>query len=468
MRKPFMFLAVAALVIVATAGPAFAGGTALDEYVQRPEPKNAWKLVSKEVENGVEIIDIELTSQTWRGIDWKHHLWTFRPTTPTFNDLGVLVVTGGSGRDAKRYATPLVKQSGATVVILDSIPMQPIWDMREDDLIAHTFLKYFESGETDWPLLFPMTKSAVKAMDAIGEFTKKEYGASGEVKRWVVSGASKRGWTTWLTATVDARVAGIAPIVFDNLNFEPQMRHQLAWWGEFSEQIKDYTRRGLQEKMSTERGKQLTTWVDPYTYRDRWQDLPKLLINASNDAYWTLEATNFYWDGIGKNKSILMVPNNGHGIRDFPRVLNSAGAFIRAVGAKKQLPKMEWTWTQAGDATSIAVTADQDPVEMKVWVARTNVRDFRKAKWESEVVDAASSQRFVKTFEKPAKGSYVAFFAEAVFEDDAGRRYTLSSQVKILGDVAPAAAGAGAATRPTTGKTPAAVIERRGKKAKLY
>lgn len=39
-------------------------------------------------------------------------------------------------------------------------------------------------------------------------------------EKFVVSGISKRGWTTWLLGAVDrTRVVAIAPIVFDIVNF---------------------------------------------------------------------------------------------------------------------------------------------------------------------------------------------------------------------------------------------------------
>ncbi len=46
-------------------------------------------------------------------------------------------------------------------------------------------------------LRMPMTKSAVKAMDAIQDFVKQNNIA--DVKKFMIGGASKRGWTTWTT-----------------------------------------------------------------------------------------------------------------------------------------------------------------------------------------------------------------------------------------------------------------------------
>ena len=82
-------------------------------------------------------------------------------------------------------------------------------------------------------------------MDAIQEFLASEAGGRLTVDRFVVSGGSKRGWTTWLVGAVDGRVVAIMPTVIDALNSELITRHHFEAMGFFSSALNDYVNHGL-------------------------------------------------------------------------------------------------------------------------------------------------------------------------------------------------------------------------------
>ena len=204
------------------------------------------------------------------------------------------------------------------------VPEQPIFNgLTEDKIISFTFAQFFLTNDAEWPLLLPMTKTAVRAMDAVQEFCKQDW--SLDVKHFVVTGASKRGWTTWLTAAIDPRVNALAPMVIDTLNFEPQSKHQIETYGTFSEQLRDYSSKGLHQFLGTERGKRLVAIVDPYSYRAALTQ-PKFILLGTNDRYWTLDALNLYWDDLQGEKYVCYTPNSGHGLNDPARI---AGAVER-------------------------------------------------------------------------------------------------------------------------------------------
>ena len=66
------------------------------DYVKKPEPKFAWKLKDKTVTDGATIYDLELTSQEWQKILWKHQLQVYQPKDVKPNATMLVYNTGGS------------------------------------------------------------------------------------------------------------------------------------------------------------------------------------------------------------------------------------------------------------------------------------------------------------------------------------------------------------------------------------
>ena len=130
----------------------------------------------------------------------------------------------------------------------------------EDRLIAHSFERYLATGDPEWPLLLPMVKSVVRALDASSEAAAQQWGAP--LERFTVTGGSKRGWTTWLTAAVEPRVTAIAPIVIDALNMRQHFPHQTEVWGAPSEAIRPYTDLKLTDILGSDAGESLRAIVD--------------------------------------------------------------------------------------------------------------------------------------------------------------------------------------------------------------
>ena len=411
----------------AIAWAAAAARADLDAYLKRPEPQGRWEKAAETNLKDVRFTTLRLTSQVWRGIPWKHTVRVFRPQTLLSPTLAVLSVTGGGGEDNEALANA-ARSCGVAVCILSDIPNQPLFgDKREDNLIAYTFEQYVQTGEDDWPLLFPMTKAAVKAMDAIQELSRKEWGAG--ITQFVVTGASKRGWTSWLAAAADPRVAGVIPMVYDNLNLAAQMKNQLASWGAYSDRIADYTRRNLQALLETERGRVLGGMVDPYAFRDRLARIPKLIVNGTNDPYWPLDSLNLYWDGLEGQKDVLYVPNGTHGSGGDARVADARLAFVRRLAAGSSLPPLRWQHGGANGALTLRMTCAETPVEARLWVARAATRDFRKAAWASTPA-AKDGDGFTGKADPPASG-FLALFGEAVFKDG-DRSFSLSTAVRIV------------------------------------
>ncbi|MEZ6042231.1 MAG: PhoPQ-activated protein PqaA family protein [Planctomycetaceae bacterium] len=426
-------VAPVANLTVAAVTPEEAAASAIHNYVQRDEPEFAWKIARTHQKNGATITELRVTSQRWQDILWEHAVEVYQPAKLEYPEHVLLFVTGGSQppkdlseKDAE-MGLQMAAVSGMRVAVLHQVPNQPLLGNRvEDDLITETWLRYLKTGDESWPLLFAMVKSAVKTMDAVQEFTAQD--GKKPVSSFIITGASKRGWTSWLTPVADKRVVATAPIVIDVLNFRAQMKHQIDTWGKYSEQIIDYTSKGLiVEGEENDRERQLRLMMDPYSYRETLT-LPKLLVNGTNDPYWVVDAMKLYWDDLKGPRYALFLPNDGHGLENGRRkALTTISIYARMNAAKMTLPELDWEFGRDGETRSVRVHSSQPPTSAHLWSAQSADLDFRDEKW-SEVKMSESDGAIVGSV-IGKEGKHVAMYAELIFEV-AGVPYSLCTLVE--------------------------------------
>lgn len=423
-----LFTPIFALLMV-LASLSTARADALQDYVKQPDASYSFKVLQKHELPAVTAYIVQLTSQTWQGFDWQHSLSILVPHKRQANKRAVLLIAGGTtgklpkidSTEAKLLANAAA-YCGAVTAVLGQVPNQPMFDgLREDDLIAYSFDHYLSGGDKNWPLLLPMVKSAVRAMDTVQAFGQAD--GNYEVDEFIVTGASKRGWTTWLTAAVDPRVAGIVPMVIDVLNFEPQLRQQLDSYGKFSEQIRPYNEIDFATRIKTDVGQQLLKIVDPFNYRDMLT-MPKLIVLGTNDPYWTVDAANLYFDSLPGGKALHYVPNAGHGLN--AGIAPTMMAAFRMMTQGQPLPALQWELDDAEDVLS--VQWDTPKGEAVIWQAHSTNRDFREAQWTATPVTSAD-QRCSIALETPDAG-WSASYVEVRFPGQ--MPLSLSTEITVL------------------------------------
>jgi PhoPQ-activated pathogenicity-related protein len=436
---------------------AHSGLTALDRYVAAPDAAFAWKVLRDLPAEGTTATLLEMTSQRWlteQEIErpvWTHWLTVIRPAKVT-SDVALLYITGGSNERPAPARPPAwlveaAQTTGTVTAELRLVPNQPVifkddparTPRSEDDFIAYTWNKFLRTGDEKWPARLPMTKSAVRAMDAVTAFSATPEGGANRVTRFVVSGASKRGWTTWTTAAVDERVIAIAPAVIDMLNVEPSFIHHYRAYGAWSDAVKDYVQQGIMDWMGTPQFRALMKIEEPYEYRDRLT-MPKFLLNASGDQFFLPDSSRFYFDDLRGEKHLRYVPNASHSL-DKTDALENLQAFYASIVKDTPRPQIKWTFERDG---SIKVVAKDRPDAVLMWQATNPAgRNFRQDAignaYQSTPLTPAGPNTWIARVKVPEKG-WTAFFVELTFPGAGKYPFKETTGIQVRPDTLPYAA----------------------------
>lgn len=426
--------------------------TAFDQYLRQPDGNYRWELVRAASGNPGTVYVLKMVSQAWRTEKevnrtlWEHWVVVVKPDAVRF-DTALLMVTGGSNGDDVPSASPMLRQlaetTRAVVVELKMVPNQPLVfhqdgvPRKEDDLIGYCWDQFLKTGDATWLPRLPMVKSVLRAMDATQEFLRSEQGGRVEIGKFVIAGGSKRGWTTWMAgASQDSRIIGIAPIVIDVVNVERTMRNHVAAYGFWAEAIGDYVQHGIMQRWQEPRLRELYRIVDPYYYRHRLT-LPKLVLNASGDEFFTPDSSQFYYDELPGPKLLRYVANANHSLRG-TNAIESLAAFFELVAQQKPLPQYTWTFEPGG---AIRLVTDEPVRSVVLWQATNpKARDFRVKTigpaFTAEALSPGPDGAYVGRVAVPERG-WKAYFLEVTFDTPTSVPLIASTAVRIIPDVLP-------------------------------
>ena len=278
-----------------------------------------------------------------------------------------------------------------------------------------------------------MTRAVVRSMDLAQEIALQN---NKELSDFVVSGASKRGWTAWTTAAVDDRVAGVVPMVIDMLNLVPSFENHYRSYGEFSPAVQDYVNYNIQDWMGTDEFKVLMSYIEPYSFLEKFT-MPKYIINAGSDEFFSTDSWRFYYDELPENKLIRYVPNANHSLNG--RYLNKdlISFFYRIVN-NIDLPDLNWELID----DNLEVFLDYDgEYSVSIWRAfNKEGRDFRLWQegelWKESKIDVNDDNIYNIELDNQSDG-YQAIMVEFNLDQDSQFPLKISTGPYVIPDSYP-------------------------------
>eukprot|EP00010_Vexillifera_abyssalis_P006603 CAMPEP_0201548056 /NCGR_PEP_ID=MMETSP0173_2-20130828/4549_1 /ASSEMBLY_ACC=CAM_ASM_000268 /TAXON_ID=218659 /ORGANISM="Vexillifera sp., Strain DIVA3 564/2" /LENGTH=536 /DNA_ID=CAMNT_0047957297 /DNA_START=43 /DNA_END=1653 /DNA_ORIENTATION=+ len=475
--------------------------TPLTEYVWAPDTHFAWNVSSdspyRPTGGNYTVYNLYLTSQKWlkesdfnpeRGSTdiWRHWLQICIPDNILPDaSLATLWIDGGSNKRYNQSPGDIdfilkrnCEQAQLVSAGLYQIPNEPTYfaerpDKRttEDSMIAYTWevwtngtLAGNQKSVDEWLARMPMTKASIKAMDAVQDFITSliepnspypkppNFPEMSKVEEFITSGASKRGWTSWMTGCMgDKRVKAIIPVVAPIARLQDSMNEQFRSLGTYSFALQDYVDVGLMPGFLNEPVfKQLLDIIDPLTYGEEMKKTPKYVIVAAGDEFFQPDSAKYFWKQLEGEKHLRIVPNAEHSLAGSVfNVIDSAVQYGKTFVNKKPLPEYEWVISDDGQTIRVNIDKKgaQQVVDVRAWYSRNNTRrDWRLVRCvevDPECVNPAffsptklqpiADGVYEYTLEAPGTGKYSAFMIEVRFDvGDSDSLFKVTSDLSIL------------------------------------
>ncbi len=395
--------------------------TSMSDYIESTKNEFSYDIQEVIYEENWTGFHIKMISGEWLDskkvdqVEWWHYVDIIIPKQTT-SSTGIMFIDGGEkSEDYFRLDAQSIQnaiKTEAVIVNVSNIPFQPLNflsseqdSFEEDDLIAFAWNKFLKQGakqkDVEWLPRFPMTRAIVRAMDLAQEIVLQN---DIVVKDFVVSGASKRGWTAWTTAAVDSRVKAVVPMVIDMLNLVPSFENHYRSYGEFSPAVQEYVNYNIQDWLGTEEFKVLMSYIEPFSFIDKFT-MPKYIINAGSDEFFSTDSWRFYYDKLPGEKIIRYVPNKNHSLDGRYLTEDLVSYFYRVIN-DIEIPSLSWNLS---DNKLIAELDYDGDYNVSVWTAKNdNGRDFRLWEegelWEETSIGKLANNKYELNVSSNLKG----------------------------------------------------------------
>jgi PhoPQ-activated pathogenicity-related protein len=309
---------------------------------------------------------LNITSQTWRSTPevsiskWTHTMVVIIPDDLRVKDQALLYLTGGDNvpqeiikedREDIVLTYTMALRTHSITAAMFQIPNQPMVfytdpnqkQRHEDAVVGYTWFEFFKNTSRSEVLShLPMTKAGVRGMDTLQHFCENEGFA--QLKEFVVAGASKRGWTTWLVGAVDTRVKAIIPVVMDLFYLQENLVNHYRSLGGWSFAFEDYYQLGLTGYVNTPLMARLAQVIDPATYIPYLDDIPKLVVGTTGDEFFLLSDDHLWWDKFNPEKIWrLLIPNAEHTLdTGILTTIEGVSGFYDAILSNHPIPIVNW------------------------------------------------------------------------------------------------------------------------------
>lgn len=365
--------------------PHSAGFDFLSRYAAKPL-NTSWQINNKTSSDGITIYDVTLILKSFPFTkfarskfslvpknSWKHTLFIYVPERIKSN---IFFMKAGSGNLEELHKPNMIlsniaKLFGTICIEAFDIPNQPlvfnneIDGLIEDELMAHSWKDYVNTGNMKNIVNFHMAKSIIEIMKFSDEFVKSELNININNK-YILYGASKRALAIWLASSVSDKIEAIVPAVYDVLNVRSTIPNQKNRLGKFSQKLISYVKNGLFKHKLAHR---LFDFIDPINY-DSHILIPKFLINAANDNFFTPDSSTHYFDLIRGTKYLRYIPNVDHYLETDALQSHLVSIFKMVLGKKF----IQYDISKVDNV--VTITTNEQIDGLKIWYAENDVFDF--------------------------------------------------------------------------------------------